>query len=73
MSTRPHSPHRIPRAAPIIPTEGLGIVAEQAQDELRGAACGEGEAKVLSERVMLQVRCAPARHTPHRQPDPPAG
>jgi hypothetical protein len=36
-----------------------GIVAEQAADELRSAACGEGEAKVLSERIMLQASESP--------------
>jgi hypothetical protein len=55
-----------------------GIVAEQAQDELRGAACGEGEAKVLSERVMLQVRraagaAAAAAAAAHCRPTPRYG
>ena len=50
-----------------------GIVAEQAADELRSAACGEGEAKVLSERIMLQAseRAHVAQHCSAVQQSPP--
>jgi len=48
-------------ATPLPPPPGAGIVAEQAADELRSAACGESEAKVLSERIMLQASARTAR------------
>jgi hypothetical protein len=48
-------------ATALPPPPGAGIVAEQAADELRSAACGESEAKVLSERIMLQASARTAR------------